>query len=87
MRKPLAVASDLPNAYPETNIIYSPDGKSIVTGLPAPKGQKGAMVFLDAEDLKEQRRVPIGEGAVVRVLWHSRINQVCPTLTCHLSHA
>ena len=64
------------NIYPETNITYSPDGKSILTGLPGKKGMKGSVVFLSVEDLSEQRRIPIGEGTVVRVLWHSKINQV-----------
>lgn len=76
MRKPLAVAEGMGNIYPETNITYSPDGKSILTGLPGKKGMKGSIVFLSAEDLSEQRRIPIGEGTVVRVLWHSKINQV-----------
>jgi len=40
---------------------------------------KGSVVFLSAEDLSEQRRIPIGEGTVVRVLWHSKINQVSHT--------
>lgn len=78
MRKPLAVAEDLENRYPETNLIFSPDEKSILTGVsPARAGEKGSVVFLNGDDLKEERRVAIGEGAVVRVLWHSRINQVC----------
>ncbi len=78
MRKPLAVASDLGNIYPETNLIFSPDDKSILTGTAVRKGsgEKGAIVFLDSADLTEQRRVPVAEGTVVRVLWHSRINQV-----------
>ena len=91
LRKPLAVASGLPNRYPETNLVYSPDGRSIITGIaPANKGEKGALVFLDSETLVEQRRVAIGEGTVVRVLWHSRINQVrevtrVPLFPLHLS--
>jgi hypothetical protein len=77
MRKPLAVSPDLENRYPDTSLTYSPDGRSILTGLPpAAPGEKGSIIFLDAEDLKEQRRTPVGEGTVVRVLWHSRINQV-----------
>jgi len=77
MRKPLAVASNLENRYSETNLIFSPDEKSILTGLPPTKaGEKGCIVFLNGETLEEERRVAVGEGAVVRVLWHSRINQV-----------
>ena len=76
MRKPLAVAEGLGNIYPETNLIFSPDDKHIVAGLPGRQGTKGSIVFLNSETLKEERRVAIGEGSVVRVLWHSRINQV-----------
>ncbi|WVQ84134.1 hypothetical protein IAT38_006281 [Cryptococcus sp. DSM 104549] len=81
IRKPVAVASNLDNLYPETNIVFSPDDKQILTGLAVPKGQKGSLVFLSAEDLKEERRVVIGEGSVVRVAWHSRINQIFATLS------
>ncbi|WWD20074.1 hypothetical protein CI109_104548 [Kwoniella shandongensis] len=86
MRKPVAVASKLDNLYPETNLIFSPDDKSILTGTAAPKGQKGALVFLDSTDLKEERRIAIGEGSVVRVAWHSRINQIFATLSTGAVH-
>lgn len=76
IRKPVAVASGLGNIYPETNLVFSPDDRSVLTGTPGPKGEKGSVVFLSSDDLSEQRRVPIAEGTVVRVLWHSRINQV-----------
>lgn len=91
MRKPLAVATGLENRYSETNLIFSPDERSILTGVPPPKakaevgsgagsgtgiGGKGSVVFLNGETLAEERRVVIGDGAVIRVLWHSRINQV-----------
>lgn len=72
---------NIENRYPDTNIIFSPDGRSILTGLsPAAKDEKGSLVFLNADTLEEQRKVPIGEGTVVRVVWHSRINQVCSPL-------
>lgn len=91
MRKPIAVASDLGNIYPETNLIFSPDNKSILTGTAVRKGSgdKGAIVFLSSADLSEQRRVPVGDGSVVRVFWHSRINQVCciPSSDPVLTHA
>lgn len=83
IRKPVAVVQDMGNIYPETNIIFSPDDRSILTGLPGSKGGKGAMVFLSGDDLSEQRRIPIGEGSVVRVLWHSRINQVSGSCLLH----
>jgi hypothetical protein len=77
IRRPVAVAEGFETRYPDTNIIFSPDGRSILTGVPpAQKGEKGAVVLLDSDTLKEQRRVPIGDGTVIKVLWHSRINQV-----------
>ena len=78
IRKPLAVAENLGNLYSETNVIFSPDDKYVVTGLPGRKGEKGSIVFLNSGTLVEERRVAIAEGTVVRVLWHSRINQVNP---------
>jgi hypothetical protein len=79
MRKPLAVVENMGNIYPETNLIFSPDDRSILTGIPpGKKGEKGGIVFLNSDTLKEERRIAIGEGTVVRVLWHSRINQVHP---------
>ncbi|WVF68686.1 hypothetical protein IAT40_003458 [Kwoniella sp. CBS 6097] len=86
IRKPIAVASGLDNLYPETNIVFSPDEKSILTGIAAPKGQKGGLVFLNGEDLKEERRIAIGEGSVVRVAWHSRINQIFASLSTGAVH-
>lgn len=78
MRKPLSIASGLENRYSETSLIFSPDEKTILTGLPPTEttGGKGSVVFLNGETLEIERKVVIGDGAVVRVLWHSRINQV-----------
>ncbi|WVW86626.1 hypothetical protein I302_108679 [Kwoniella bestiolae CBS 10118] len=86
IRKPIAVATGLDNLYPETNIVFSPDEKSILTGIAAPKGQKGGLVFLNSQDLKEERRIAIGEGSVVRVAWHSRINQIFASLSTGALH-
>lgn len=94
LRKPLFTASFLPNAYPETNIIFSPDDKTILTGLSVQKdsGIKGEIVVLNREGLTEKKRIPVSEGSVIKVAWHSRINQVClslhvfdHTLTLHRS--
>lgn len=40
------------------------------------EGKKGEVVVLDREGLHENRRIPIGQGSVVKVAWHTRINQV-----------
>lgn len=79
LRKPLFTADLLPNAYPQTNIIFSPDEKTILTGLSVDKkgDQKGEIVVLEREGLAVKRRIAISEGSVIKVGWHTRINQVC----------
>lgn len=78
MRRPLFTATDLPNLYPETNIVFSPDERTVMTGVGATKdgSQGGAIVVLNREGLSSNRRIDIGKGSVVKVAWHSRINQV-----------
>ncbi|CDZ96257.1 Uncharacterized conserved protein, contains WD40 repeat [Phaffia rhodozyma] len=79
IRQPLFTASNLPNLYAETNVIFSPDDRHILTGVALrPGGEKksGELVVLGKEGLEEERRVDVGEGSVVRVEWHSRINQI-----------
>jgi hypothetical protein len=79
LRKPLFTADMLPNAYPQTNIIFSPDEKTILTGLSAQKTgeKKGEIVVLEREGLAVKRRIAISEGSVIKIAWHTRINQVC----------
>jgi len=80
-KTPLFTAANLPNLYPETNVIFSPDDRHILTGVgKRPGGEKksGEMVVLSKEGLEVERRVDVGEGSVIRVAWHSRINQVRP---------
>lgn len=76
LRQPLAIAEDLVNLYPETNIVFSPDDKSILTGLSVKSGGIGEIAVLDRESLAVKRRIPVGAGSVVKVAWHARINQV-----------
>lgn len=58
-KKPLFTATDLPSLNPETNLIFSPDEKYILTGT------SGAMAGILAGANKE---IPIGEGGKVVVL-------------------
>lgn len=85
-RKPLAVAANIACRYSETNATYSPDGKFVLVGTvvdPKDNSAVGEVLFLSAEDLSIKRRVAIAKGAsVIKVQWHSRINQ----LFCSLSN-
>jgi hypothetical protein len=75
-RKPVVVKEDVTALYPGTNAIFSPDERYIVTGTGSvEKGQKGRLLFLQRDDLEKVASVEL-DSAVVRVLWHSRINQV-----------
>lgn len=78
LRQPVAIAEDLANLYPETNLVFSPDDRSILTGLSVRAGGKGEIAVLDREGLSVKRRIPVGDGSVVKVAWHARINQVSP---------
>jgi hypothetical protein len=79
MRKAVSTASAVPNRYAESNIIFSPDERFLLTGVAAKKGegQKGDIVVLNREGLTEHRRITVGVGSVIKVAWQSKINQVC----------
>lgn len=81
LRKPLAVQDNLDNYYPETNIIFSPDDKHILTGLSQrpvsmPEKPAGQVVCFSKATLEEERRISVGEQSIIRILWHPRINQL-----------
>lgn len=83
-RKPLAVATGIACRYSETNVSFSPDGKYVLVGTaidPRDETAVGEVLFLSSEDLKVVRRVPIAKASVIKVLWHSRINQLFCTLS------
>lgn len=85
LRQPLAVHKDVTNVYSETGVAWSPDGKYVLVGTavdPRKEDAIGEILFLSAADLSVERRVPIAKGAsVVRVVWHSRINQIFASLS------
>ncbi|KZT36616.1 WD40 repeat-like protein [Sistotremastrum suecicum HHB10207 ss-3] len=75
-RKPIAEKSGLATLYPGTNAVFSPDEKYVVTGSSAPgKGKQGSLLLLDRETLEKVESVEM-PSSVVKVLWHTRINQV-----------
>ncbi|TCD70036.1 hypothetical protein EIP91_005017, partial [Steccherinum ochraceum] len=75
-KKPLATRSDLATLYPTTNAIFSPDDKYIVTGAGAEnKGGKGRLLFMRKDNLEIAKELLV-ESTPVKVLWHSKINQI-----------
>ena len=90
-KKPVASIGGLPNLNAESNIIFSPDDRFVITGTAASKAAiipgrpdldergpagKGRIVVLERDTLRTVRSIAVSEGSVVRVAWHPRINQV-----------
>ncbi|RIB30186.1 WD40-repeat-containing domain protein [Gigaspora rosea] len=73
----VAQAKELPSFNAETNVIFSPDERMIITGTATKKGEGyGKLVMMDRESLEIVRTMSITKSSVIRVLWHSRINQI-----------
>ena len=76
-KKPLVVRSGLTTLYPNTNAIFSPDHRYVVTGAGATtKGGKGHLLFMQKDTLETVKDLEV-DTTPVRVFWHSKINQVC----------
>jgi hypothetical protein len=70
------VHSGLTTLYPNTNAVFSPDDKYVVTGAAASeKGGAGRMVFLKKDTLEEVKSLVV-DATPVKVTWHPKINQV-----------
>lgn len=74
---------------PETNVIFSPDEKYILTGTAGPmagivagkevdvRGKPGGrIVVLERDTLSVVREYTVSTGSVIRLAWPSRINQI-----------
>jgi len=67
---------DTPTLYPNTNAVFSPDDKYVITGASATaKSGRGKLLFLQKNDLEVVKTLEVG-ATPVRVFWHSKINQV-----------
>lgn len=84
-KKPLSIRSGLGTLYPGTNAVFSPDDKYVITGAAATsKGGKGKLMVLNKLNLEEVVRELEVDSTPVKVLWHSKINQV-PTYCYFIS--
>lgn len=76
-KKPLAVRSDVGTLYPNTNAMFSPDDKYVITGAAATtKGGKGHLLFMEKDTLDVVKTLDV-DSTPVKVFWHSKINQAC----------
>ncbi|KAJ3872123.1 hypothetical protein F5051DRAFT_445486 [Lentinula edodes] len=80
-KKPLGTRSELPTLYPNTNAIFSPDDKYVVTGAGASvKGGTGRLLFMRKDNLEIAKTLEVG-ATPVKVFWHSKINQIVTGLS------
>jgi hypothetical protein len=74
-KKPLAVQENVATLYPDTNAVFSPDEKYVLTGAGATaKGKHGRLLILERRGLEVVKELEM-ETTPVRVVWHPKINQ------------
>jgi len=70
------VKTEMMTLYPQTNAIFSPDDKYVVTGVGATsKGGHGKLLFMSKDSLEVVQELVV-DSSPVKVVWHSKINQV-----------
>lgn len=75
-KRPLASHLGATTLYPGTNAVFSPDEKHILTGTGASaKGGRGKLTLLGRESLSVVREIDM-DTTPVKVVWHSKINQI-----------
>jgi len=73
-KSPISVAEHLSTSsqYPTSNIIFSPDSSSILTG-----SQTGHLHILNPATLRPEVVTPVTAGSpLITVLWHEKLNQI-----------
>ncbi|XP_032220941.2 WD repeat-containing protein 70 isoform X2 [Nematostella vectensis] len=76
-RKPVNIATDLPNFYSQTSCLFSPDDRLIVTGTSVRKGEgMGKLVFLEKDTLNIAYQFEVADSSVVSCMWHQKLNQI-----------
>ncbi|KAF8898358.1 transcription factor [Infundibulicybe gibba] len=80
-KKPLSSRSDVATLYPNTNAIFSPDDKYVITGAGATaKGGRGRLMFLEKNSFDVIKALEV-DSTPVKVFWHSKINQIVTGLS------
>ncbi|TPX72312.1 hypothetical protein SpCBS45565_g00625 [Spizellomyces sp. 'palustris'] len=73
----VASVTGLVNFFEETNVVFSPNGRYILTGTSVKKDEgAGKLCIFERDTLTKVQEVDIARSSVVRVLWHGRINQI-----------
>lgn len=74
------VVEDLYNRFPQTNCMFSPNDKYIITCVSTkPNDSKGKFITLERDTLKIIHEIEIENTSFVRCLWHPKLNQIFVT--------
>lgn len=86
LRSPLAEKQELPNGSDHTDVLFSPDGRQVMTGLASvpggsmrtsdPLSQWGQLAVFTSDTLHQQLVYPVAQSSVIRIAWHARLDQV-----------
>ncbi|KAI8998158.1 transcription factor [Gaertneriomyces semiglobifer] len=75
--KPINVVSGLMNFFEETNVIFSPNDRYILTGTSVKKNEgAGKICVFERDTLNKVQEIALGNSSVVRVHWHAKLNQI-----------
>lgn len=75
-KKPVSAKTEMTTLYPQTNAIFSPDDKYVVTGVGASeRSGPGRLLFMSKDSLEVVKELVV-DSSPVKVIWHSKINQV-----------
>lgn len=77
-KKPFAERKDLQNNYSQTNIIFSPDSSTLLTGVSSTTTGSASIQILSPNDLHTIHTIPTSSSPI-RLTWHQRINQLLAT--------
>jgi len=76
-KKPVNVASGLFSKFDQTDVLFSPDDRLVVTGTSMEKGDKGGkLVFFEKDTFNKAFEMTVGTSHVIRAAWHPKLNQV-----------
>lgn len=76
-KKPANIATGLFSKFDQTDVLFSPDDRLVVTGTSMEKGDKGGkLIFFEKETFNKAFEMTVGTSHVIRAAWHPKLNQV-----------
>lgn len=65
------------SSFPTTDCGFSPDDKSIYTGISLRKDETvGKLVFFNCDTFDKADEIAVNDASVIKSLWHPKLNQI-----------